>query len=838
MTVAAEARGPNDGSAVASRDPLWVGPRPVPLTTFVGREAETDTLARLLARPVARLVTITGPGGVGKSRLAIAAASGVDAGFEAVVFVPLASVAEPDLAPVTIARTVNPRSSDEKALDELTVYCGHRRLLLILDNFEHVLAAGPVLVNLLMACPGLTVLTTSRSLLRVSGEHAFNLAPLALPGPGSLAPVTALARVGAVQLFLERTQAVRPEFALTDANAADVVDVCRRLDGLPLAIELAAARAAVLGPGELLGRLRYRLPVLTGGPRDLPERLRTLRDSIAWSHDLLSDAEQALFRRLAVFAGGCSLAAAEALASKGPASIDVIEALVGQSLLQVSVDDQGARRFTMLETIREYALEQLAGSGEEQDVRRAHAAYFRSLAEEAAWALRGPEQQRWRDALEVELDNLRAALGWTLDESVTSEDAECGLLLVGALWYFWFQRGLTGEGRRWLVRALNRAPAAGTGRAQALLGAGTLAWRQGNCPAARRYLDESVRLWRSASDRHGLAEALHVLGHVHFDQRDYATARTLFTESLSEYERVDDIVGRLPLVGDLGLVAYHEGDYGAADRILSDSLALYRQHGLKDRIAGALNSLGDLAQLDGEHGRATALYEESLALWRELRGVPGIASALHKLGQTIRSEDDHHRARALYVESLALQRELGNQQGIAECLAGLAATALTFGDAERSAQLFAASDTLLREIGVPLAPVDQRALTVDREATRQRLAPDDWNAAWATGSALSIEDAIDLARTEDRDPPPAASPAGAADADAADRLTSREREVSRLLADGLTNREIARALCIAEKTVASHIDHIMTKLGLRSRTRIAVWAAERGPRSHRGDPVP
>ena len=631
-------------------------------------------------------------------------------------------------------------------------------MLLILDNVEHLLGAGPDLVDLLGAAPGLTVLVTSRALLRVSGEQVVTVPPLALPDPGPPPPASALDRYSAVRLFVDRAQAVHPAFVVDDENAADVMEICRRLDGLPLAIELAAARVTILPPRALLARLTRRLELLTDGAHDQPERLRTLRAGIAWSYDLLSPDEQRLFRRLAVFAGGCTLAAVESVSPyHRSATLDVVAALVDRSLLQQVTQGGGEPRFAMLETLHEYATERLETGGEEVEARRAHAAYFRTLAADAETGLRGPRQQHWRDVLEADLDNFRAALAWTLG-AADPRDADSGVSLVGALWYFWFQRGLTREARRWLELALAKAPP-GRARAQALLGAGTLAWRQGDVAAAQVHLDESAALWRHEDDRRGLAETLHILGHVRFDQRDYLAARGLFEESLDGYQRAGDVTGGLPLLGDLGLVAYHEGEYDTAERMLRDSLALYREHGLKDRVAGVLNGLGDLAQLAGDSQRATALYEESLALWRELRGTPGIASALHKLGQVSRSMHDYGTARARLAESLALQQELGNKQGIAECLAGLAATAAASGHPERAASLFAASSAMLEAIGVPLAPADQAARTRDMDATRERLGGPGWERAWASGAALSTQDAISLALIDDdrrRRPPPGA----------------------------------------------------------------------------------
>lgn len=807
---------------IAAGRPEWAGRPPAVHTSLVGRREECATVRALLLRPSARLVTLTGPGGVGKTRLAVQVATNLDTGFEAIAFVALASVRDPRLVEVTIAGALGLAGPDGTIADALRNHLRQKSTLLVLDNFEHLLDAGPVLADLLANCPGLTLLVTSRARLRISAEHVVGVAPLPLPEARRLPPVTDLGTYDSVRLFVERAQAALPDFALSGDNAADVVEICRRLDGLPLAIELAAARTTVLPPAAMLSRLERRLPVLTSGPREQPERLRTMRAGIAWSYDLLSPAEQAMFRRLGAFAGACTLAAAESVGQQDDRSdvLDLVSGLVDKSLLRRVVDGNGEARFTMLETIREYAVEQLVASGEEEAARGAHAVCYRDLAERASPELRGPEQRRWREALEAELDDLRVALTWTLRDMAGPDDVDNGLRLVGALWYFWFQRGLTGEGRRWLTRALDRGQGQGLERAQALLGAGTLAWRQGDCDTAHAYLDESMRLWQELGDTSNLAETLHVLGHVRFDQRDYHAARRLFIDSLDGYRCAGDTLGSLPLNGDLALVAYHEGDYGAATEIWRDSVALYRQHGLTDRVAGALNGLGDLARLAGEVDRAATFYQESLSLWRELRGTPGVASALHKLGQVSRSRSDARGARAHFVESMAMQRELGNKQGIAECLAGLAGVATDSGTPRRAVQLFAAANQLLEAIGVPLAPADQHVLSQDLDAAREQLEATAWDTAWTAGRALTPENAIALATADDTGPPP--------HDDGTNQLSRREREISALLAQGLTNRQIATTLSISEKTVGSHIEHIMNKLGLRSRTRIALWAVAHG----------
>ena len=797
------------------------------MTALLGRAELSAHVQGLLCRGEIRLVTLTGPGGVGKTRLAVDVIAGLGHDFDVVALVPLASVADPGLVPITIARALGVGSSDEATTEALLDYLDVRTTLLVLDTVEHLLSAAPGVLDLLGAAAGLTVLVTSRTVLRVSGENVIVVPPLGLPDPGVVVSASELARFPAVQLFVDRCAAVRPGFAMSDDNAAAVVDICRRLDGLPLAIELAAARVSILPLEALLSRLKQRLTLLTIGPQDQPTRLRTLRAAIAWSYELLTPAEQSRFHRLAVFVGDFSLDAVETVLGSADGVLDVVSGLVDKSLLQPAAHRDGEPRFLMLDTIREYARERLLAAGEDTEARRAHATYFTNLAEQAESALRGPEQQRWRDALEADLNDLRSALAWTLRESGDRSDADCGLRLAGALWFFWFQRGLTGEARRWLGQALDRAPNGGRAHAQALLGVGTLAWRQGDCAAASGYLEQSVSCWRAAGEVQGLAETLHVLGHVRFDQGDYEQACGLFEESSDRFHGCGDTIGGLPLAADLGMVAYHQGDYATASRIFGESLAVYRRHGLKDRVAGVLNGLGDLARVAGENERAAELYRESLALWRELHGTPGIASALHKLGQVDRAMKNPTLARARLAESIALQQELGNKQGVAECLAALAPLA---GRAEHHAQILAASSALLTTIGVRLAPADQMRLTQDITAGQKRLERTAWDAAWELGSALSIDEAVQIALLNDHSAKEPATGDGAAaerDPDVA-RLSRREREVCQLLAQGLTNREIAKAMSISEKTVGSHIDHIMTKLGTRSRTRIAVWAAQQG----------
>ena len=430
---------------------------PTPLTAFVGRERELAALRALISRRGVRLVTLTGPGGVGKTRLAIQVARDLADRFaDGVRFVPLAPVRAPELVLPVIARQLGiGESAPGTVLQDLTEQLATKELLLVLDNLEQVLDAASALVPLIAGCPDLTVLVTSRAALRVSGEHEFVVPPLPLPGEGGSWTFDQIARADAVRLFSERAEAVQVGFRLDAANAWDVARVCHRLDGLPLAIELAAARTKVFSPHALLARLERRLPLLTGGPRDAPARLRTMRDAIAWSHDLLDPDEQRLFRRLAVFVGGCTLAAADAVVNgasdTGVDVLDGISSLVDKSLVlpaATSDDSTGEPRFVMLETIREFALDELTRSGEGDAVRRAHADYFRALAERAEPALRGAGQVAWIARLEAELPNLRAVL----DRSLAGGDVESGLRLAGSLYWFWFLRNHVDEGRSWFER--------------------------------------------------------------------------------------------------------------------------------------------------------------------------------------------------------------------------------------------------------------------------------------------------------------------------------------------------------------------------------------------------
>ena len=665
-----------------------------------------------------------------------------------------------------------------------------KQLLLVLDNFEQVVAAAPLVAELLAACPRLKCLVTSRVVLRLSGEHEFPVPPLDLPDPSTCLPSTTLSQYAAVELFIQRALAVKPDFRVDNANAPAVAEICVRLDGLPLAIELAAARIKLFPPQAMLARLGHRLELLRGGARDMPDRHQTLRQAIAWSYDLLEAGEQALFRRLAVFARGCILEAAEAVcqavhdpaAGPGPALevLDGVASLLDKSLLRQQEQASGEPRFRMLETIREYGLECLTASGEEPAVRRAHADYFLTLVEAAELALAGPDQATWLERLEAEHDNLRAALRWAEE----SGEAEIGLRLAGALCQFWLMRGHLREGQERLARLLGLAGASPRTavRARALTRAGHLAdnlsdytaahaffaeslairrelgekggiatalndlgwvaWHRNDYTAVRALSEESLAIWRELGDKAGIATSLHNLGWVAYHRGEYAAAHALCQESLGLHRELGDKLGIAYELGHIGQAAHRQGDYRRAMALLEERLALYRDMGMKPLFAWTSSMLAAVAHDQGNEERATALLEESLTLFRDIGDKDGLAFTLSILGTVAHTQGDDERATALYEESLALRRELGDKHGLAECLEGLAGVAGAQQQLERAARLLGSAETLREVTGAPLSPRERVWYDRDLSAVRAGLGEAAFAAAWATGKAMPPEHVI------------------------------------------------------------------------------------------------
>jgi non-specific serine/threonine protein kinase len=768
---------------------------PAQPTPFIGRNTERMLLRVLLRRADVRLLTLIGPGGAGKSRLAMEVASELRDDFaDGGAFVGLAAISDPALVVPTIAKTLAVvDSGDQPLLARLSDALREQRLLLLLDNFEHVLAAVPDVAALLAAAPGVKVLATSRSALQLAWEHEFRVPPLAIPNRGILPALDQKQQYDAPQLFVARAQAANAEFMLTDENAGAVVEICRHLDGLPLALELAAARLKLFSPQALLARLNRRLAVLTGGPQDLPARQQTLRATIDWSYNLLEPAQQKLFARLGVFAGGCTIEAAEAIvASSEPMSerIDVLDALVSlanQSLLQPTQDQAGEPRFGMLEMIREYALDQLMASGEWAAIRQRHSGFFLTLAEKAAAALEGIEQVAWLGRLQQEHDNLRAAIGWAIDQG----DAALGLRFARALRLFWFMRGYLTEGRERLAQILELGAISDHARAQALDCAGFLARYQGDYAAAGRLIGESLAIWRSLEHSQGIADSLSNLGYVTLHQGDYQAARALYEESLGLHQAAGNQQGLADCLSHLGAAAFYQGDYSAARQF----------------------------------------HEQSLAIWRVLGDVVGAAYALYHLGDVALSQKDQAAAAAWFKESLTASAQIEWPWGIVSAVEGVAGIAALHSHAHAALRLAGFAARLRKTVAIPLSPAREQVLARRLEPARSMLSEPAYTSAWAEGEALALEQAVGDAFAElavsQADGANGAVPPISPPHDLGG-LTAREREVAALIGEGRANREIADALVISVKTVEAHVTRILAKLGFSSRAQIAAWAVANG----------
>ncbi len=733
---------------------------PSPPNDFIGRQREIAAISSLLRRPGVRLVTLTGPAGTGKTRLSLQVAATLSGDFpDGVFFVPLSSVADPTLVVSAIASAVHTReAARQPLLETLHAHLRDKQLLLLLDNFEQVVVAAPVVSQLLASAPHLKVMVTSRVVLHIYGEHDFQIPPLALPCPEQegqlpLLPAECLAEYEAVHLFVERAQSAKADFALTGDNASVIVDICRRLDGLPLAIELAAARVRLLTPQAMLARLSSQLgsstlDLLTGGAQDLPSRQQTMRNAIEWSYNLLDEQERALFRRLSVFAGGCTIESAQAVAiyfgedaperNKAPYVLDGLDALLNKSLLrrEDGADLGGEPRYNMPNIIREYAHERLKESGEGQHTRDSHAHYFLAMSEKAELGLRSSKPAALLERLETERDNLRAALQWALE----SGQLEVGLRMAGALWRFWYQHSHFREGQKWLVSFLSAPEIAGSeaepsrvlndntvknseigvsynkpGRelvahalAEALLGAGTLAWRQGDFVTARPYLEGSLRVCRQMGNKQGSANALNGLAFIADEHSDHTTARVLYEESL----------------------------------------ALRRELGDKGGIACSLANLGEVARCLGDYAGARVYYEKSLEIRIELDDKNSTRILFHNLGHVALNLGDAIEAATFFAESLSVAQESGNKQAIAECLAGLGGIAAVKGQALQAAKLFGASQALLAAIHSRLVPADEIEYQRNLVASRLQLDEASWTEACGEGRRLTVEQAIDYALRE------------------------------------------------------------------------------------------
>jgi len=698
--------------------PRAPGDLPRPPTRFVGRESAVQQIQDFLrAGP---LVTLTGPGGIGKTRLAIRVAEeGADAFAEGIAFVDLAPLSNPSLVPQALASALGIQEEPGQPLVQtLRKTLRDKQMLLILDNCEHLSAAcARLATDLLAGCPDLHLLATSRQPLGVAAEIAWRVPALSLPAPLPAGKALAhaypsrrqpepdlesLRQSEAVQLFVERAVSYAPGFSLTVGNAPAIAHLCRRLDGIPLALELAAARLRVLTAEQIADRLDDRFRLLTGGDRAAMPHHRTLRAMMDWSYELLSEPERQLFRRLAVFAGGCTLEAVTAVClperQDEVAVMDLLEQLAERSLLNVATGGSGEARYLLLETIRQYALERLQESGEQAAVRRRFFDFFQDMADRAELELAGPEQARWLEHLDREHDNLRAALE---GRRAAEKGAVQRLRLAGALWRFWLMRGYLSEGRAALEKALQGEDAdeRTSFRAKALRGAGVLAWNQGDYAQARQRLEECLAIDRERGDARGIASSLLSLGLVTWNQGDPGAARTLYEESLALQRGIGNQQGISNALTNLGILAYEQGDYATARALYEESLAVDRERGDTWSIASSLHNLGAVAHDLGDVEAARQLYTESLAIHRELGDKRSITLILSNLGRVAEEQEDYARARTLYEETLALQQELGARQGIALSLGNLGSVAENLGEMATARQLYTESLAIHRELG-------------------------------------------------------------------------------------------------------------------------------------------
>jgi predicted ATPase/DNA-binding CsgD family transcriptional regulator len=798
---------------------------PVSLTSFIGRRREREEVQELLAS--SRLLTLTGAGGVGKTRLALQVAGDLTAAYrDGVWLVELAPLTDPGLVLQTVAAALGVREQAGRPLvDALTTALGPRQVLVVLDNCEHLLTACTQLAaSLLGTAPGLRILATSREPLGIAGETRYRVPALTVPAAQPPSPHR-LAQYDAVLLFADRARAALPAFAVTDANAAAVVELCRRLDGIPLALELAAAWVAVLTPDQIAARLDDRFRLLTGGSRTALPRQQTLRAALDWSYHLLTEPEQQLFRRLAVFAGGFALEAAEAVCGgdglEPQAILAVLAQLVDKSLVQADVQDREGR-YRLLETVRAYALDASTEAGEAEVMRQRHASSYLALAEAAEPQLRGAQQVAWLARLTVEHDNFRVALDWSRS---AAQEPELSLRLVGALWPWWQIHGYFQEAHERLAEALTRvdqtAPAV---QAKALRAAGSVAVFWHDYERAEALLQDSLRLSGEAEDRRGRAAALYELGHVARVRQATTRAAALFEESLALARDLADRHGIADARTALAWLALTAGDFERAQTLYEDSLTLFRALGDGRHAATQLSALGDIASYRRQHERATALYEESLGIFRMVGDKFRTAATLVRLAILANGRREHDQAAVLLVESITIWREVGRQGGTASCLEGLAGVAIGRGQAGRAARLVGAAEALRKALEEPL-PLPFRS-RYERTVAAVRAALDEaaFRSAWSAGQALSLDAAITEALALATEMAPPLDAAHDAPPAAIDGLSAREIEVLRLLAAGGSNKELASELQLSIHTIERHLANIYAKTGTRGRTDAVAYA--------------
>jgi predicted ATPase/DNA-binding SARP family transcriptional activator/DNA-binding CsgD family transcriptional regulator len=800
---------------------------PAPRTSFVGREREMVEVKRKLA--MTRLLTLIGIGGSGKTRLTLEVARDLLGAYpDGVWLVELAPLSEGALVPQVVAGILRVQEKPGRPLlESLIDALGDKQMLLVLDNCEHLIESAARLTDtLLAACPRLRVLATSREPLGVTGELGWLMPSLSVPDAQHYTTIEELEGYESARLFADRASNRHPGFELTPENATAVGQVCAKLEGIPLAIELAAARVGMLSAEQISERLGHSLKVLTSGERTASHRHQTLRATLDWSYELLNEPEQTLFRRLSAFAGSFTLEAAESVGAGGYIEeVDVLELLshlVEKSLVVAEENWERGARYRLLEPVRQYAQEKLAVSREAEAVGRRHTEFFYALAEEAEPELSRPQQAQWLDRLETEHDNLRAALAWAIEREI-----DLGPRMAGALCRFWHTRGYLSEGRRYLEEAVARSDVVpATVRAKALDGLGWIAEPQGDYERARVAYEESLELYRSSNDKRGVANALGDLGSLALDRGDYTRATSLLEESLTLHRELgskEDVVG---VLNGLGVLASARGDREQSISFFSEALALSRGTGSVRRNAVSLGNLGITMLVHGDTEQATVVLEESLALLRDIGDSSNIAIGLMYSALAALTRGDHERVEALSLESLKLLQKGEDKQHIPDCLEIMAGGAGARGRAQRAAWLWGAAEAMREDIGVPLQPEDRKLLDPYLATARSSLGEAVWQSTLAEGRAMMSEQAIEYALSAEEPgfPPPVARRSGVGSA----VLTPREEEVAILVSYGLTNRQIASELSISEHTVATHIAKILRRLGLSSRARLSAWVAERG----------
>lgn len=802
---------------------------PVPPTRLLGREDDIAALTALLDDPGTRLVTLTGPGGVGKTHLALELARAISGHFaDGVVFVPVAPIREPGLVLPAIAQVLGIRETPGSALIEaLSSTISRKRMLIVLDNLEQVLEAAPDIGVLLAATEMPVVLATSRSPLHLRAEREFPVDPLPTPDVTTRSTAESLAGNAAVTLFIDRAQAVRPSFTLTDAYAPAIAEICRRLDGLPLAIELVAAMTRVLSPQALLDRIERRLHLEIAGATDLPDRQRTLQGTIAWSVALLLPNERSVFRRLAVFSRTASLDAIEKVC--GDTEVDhsdmlsTITSLVDKSLLR-HLDDTsnaGEPHFRMLTTIREYATALLDESGEGDRVRSRHLDWLLELAAVAERELTGPDQVRWLQRLDNEHDNIRSALDWSLKHRPAD-----GMRLASMVWRYWATRSLLTEGHSWLSRFLEHSVDADDAtRARAFSSLGNLSIDLGDYPGASAAYLAALEIWERLSDTRGRANALNGLGLVEWYQGDYVSARSRHEAALAIRREINDRPGQANSLTNLGNAIKDLGDIDTARSLHEQALAFRKDLGDQAGIGYSYINLSDCARREGDHATAREMSARSLEAFRSVGDTLGIGYALHGLSMAHLQQGNRQAARSHVAEALAIRSDLGDRRGIVECIEVIATLAASGTDEQRAqaVTLFGASGALREQIGAPLPDPDRLTIEPVLAGLRRTLSGSSFTERWNAGTRMQITGAVALATTVTDDmstePVPAVAPPHSI-------LSDREMEVVELVVSGLTNAQVADRLYLSRRTVDAHLRRIYDKLELSSRAELVRHAVE------------